>query len=628
MTNVDWIEFEQDDASMNLSFPSAFADYLTEELVQNLKNKFNEIGEIWRFVGFPDSYREQQTEEIRRQFIDLADRLLATNSKFRDDGLKYREYKLKEVNKILSDLSLPSFQLSEEFQTLIMQNKMLQKKFNELVVVKNERMSKLESLENKLQKVNQLLGEIYQPTKFVTDIPSEMELKSLALILRDREKLLTDRKMKFESLKPALMKFTNDLEYKPENDDEKMLIVLNRDIIYSQFHINKLMSFLNKLSSLRETAKTQIEKQLEKLQQLYNRLDIDQKERDLFLMDLVGTLPRQQQLLDAEIAKYEIIKKNSIEKIIKNVRIELQALFEKCRVSQFDGYLMDSNEYTEELLNELEAEFNVLKIFHDKYQEVFEKLIEFEDSMECLIELERKSTDPNRFNNRGGALLQMERDRKICLKKLPKLEKEIRTLITMIETEHNIPLNSYGLDIDKYFEMNWEQLKDCKTIPTTSKNSKSQNTTESAKKINQNALSNKKGNRIPFSPRSVNQRVNKRELDEQPRSGKIAKRNIYDDIVKVDEGEKQFQMGIQINSTMIDAENNLPHMNLHTPLSKATVTTRIRENRRRSKSVDFVRNRPRNRIPIIMNSNSSSGYSSSSNITNVRTVQRPTPFLP
>lgn len=87
-------------------------------------------------------------------------------------------------------------------------------------------------------------------------------------------------------------------------------------------------------------------------------------------------------------------------------------------------------------------------------------------------------------------------------------------------------------------------------------------------------------------------------------------------------------MGIQINSTMIDAENNLPHMNLHTPLSKATVTTRIRENRRRSKSVDFVRNRPRNRIPIIMNSNSSSGYSSSSNITNVRTVQRPTPFLP
>ena len=44
----------------------------------------------------------------------------------------------------------------------------------------------------------------------------------------------------------------------------------------------------------------------------------------------------------------------------------------------------------------------------------------------------------------------------------------------------------------------------------------------------------------------MNQRVNKRELDEQPRSGKIAKRNIYDDIVKVDEGEKQFQVSIMV----------------------------------------------------------------------------------
>ncbi|OTF74800.1 hypothetical protein BLA29_007922 [Euroglyphus maynei] len=246
--------------------------------------------------------------------------------------------------------------------------------------------------------------------------------------------------------------------------------------------------------------------------------------------------------------------------------------------------------------------------------------------MERLIELERKSTDPSRFNNRGGALLQMERDRKMYSKKLPKLEKEIRTLITLIETENNLPFKMYGMDIDKYFEMNWEQIKDCKTIPIASKNSKTQNTIGSAKKITANVLSNKKSNRIPFSPRSVN----KRDSDDQPPSEKIAKRNIYDDLGKVvDESEKIFQMGIQINSTMIDVENNLPHMNLQTPLSTATLSSRKRENRRRSKSVDFTRNRFKNNIPILMNSNASSGYSSSSNnMTNVRTVQRRAPFLP
>lgn len=534
-------------------FHYSFADYLSEELSENLKSKFNEIGEIWRFVGFPDSYREQRTLEISQQFIDLADNLVARNRDFRDEGLKYREYKLKEVNKILTDLSLPSFQLSDDVQTLIMQNKILQKKYNELLVVKNERMFKLESLENKLKKIIHLLGEIYQPTKFATDIPSEMELKSLELILRDREKILSDRKMKYESLRPSLIKFINELEYEPENDDEKMLIILKKEeIIFSQSYVNKLMTFLNKLSSSIEASKTHIEKQLEILQQLYNRLDIDHQERDIFLMKLAGTLPRKQQILDAEITKYEILKKNSIEKIIKNVRLEIKVLFEKCRVSRFDGYLMDSQEYTEELLNELETEFNDLKIFYDKYREVFEKFIEFEESMERLIELEKKSTDPNRFNNRGGALLQMERDRKMCSKKLPKLEKEIRTLITLIETEKNIPFNTYGIDIDRYFETNWEQLKDCKTITNVAKNSKTTNTTNSAKKITADVLSNKKDKRIPFSPRSINQlKLNKHDSNDQPLPAKIAKRNLYDDIFKhVDQAEINFQVIILINNQL------------------------------------------------------------------------------
>lgn len=75
---------------------------------------------------------------------------------------------------------------------------------------------------------------------------------------------------------------------------------------------------------------------------------------------------------------------------------------------------------------------------------------------------------------------------------------------------------------------------------------------------------------------------------------------------------------------MIDVENNLPHMNLHTPLTKAAITLRTREHRRRSKSVDFVRNRAKNRI--VLNCNNSNDYSSLSS--NVRTMQKRPAFLP
>ena len=41
------------------------------------------------------------------------------------------------------------------------------------------------------------------------------------------------------------------------------------------------------------------------------------------------------------------------------------------------------------------------------------------------LELETKANDPNRFGNRGGNLLQEEKERKKISKQLPKIESDL-----------------------------------------------------------------------------------------------------------------------------------------------------------------------------------------------------------
>lgn len=492
---------------------------MSEELLKWGKESFFEIGEIWRIVGLPSDKRDENIENIRQEFQQLLKNIVNNQKKFLYECKEFCNYKLKEINKILSDLSLPAYTVPEDAETLISQSKNLQAKYNELLVIKNERLEKLNQFEKKIEKYCNMLGINYQPTTFATDIPNELELDNLAMFLNNQEQTLMDRKFKYDTLIPMIVNFTNELEYVAENEDECMILnVSKNDFIFSQTNITKMTKFHGKLAQLYKNKKNKITELNEKLQQLYNRLEIPQNEQNLFLTDLIDkTLSQKECCLEEIIAQYEIIKKQNMERFIINIRKDIVNLLELCLVSQkneniFNEELMNSTNYTEELLEKLEYELKELKEYSKCYQDVFLKILEWEESSAKLIEIEKKSTDPNRFNNRGGALLQIERDRKLLKRKLVKLEKDIRLMIPLVQDKHNIPFAKYGFNIDRYFEASNFKL------PLT-KNSES--TKKSASK-----------NRLPFSPRSNNQ-------NNMP-VGSGVKRNLDFDLI--DKEEIRFQV--------------------------------------------------------------------------------------
>lgn len=480
----------------------SFAEVFTSQLNDSLKKNFNDIGDIWLTTGIPVAKRDEKIEAIRTKITEFVDQIAECEKKELEEIRNYNDFKFTEVNNILRDLTLPPFEWPRN-RTQIAKSKIILEKYNELFEIKKMRFDKLQSITDKMDKVFYSLGMDSEEPVFATNIPSDLELRNLRTKLADLEQTLKNRQAHFESVKSLIHKICFEVEYQLDDINEVMIFNANKEnFIYSQTNMDLLMVFHTKLIKEFTDYEMEITKLTAHLTQLFDRLEISQQERQQFAENLFGTFPQKKQILEVEIEKYEIIKKNSMEKIIKNIRKEIDVLLNECMVSKFDQFLLESEDYTEQLLNQTEFAYENLKNFAEAYKVVFQKLREWEDSLAKFVELEKKSVDPNRFNNRGGVLLQNERDRKMLSKKLPRLDKEIRALITSIEENNNLLFNSYGLDISDYFDSNWQHISESKDDVLRNLSKKfTPSAKKSATKVREAVKT-----RMPFSPsRAANQ---------------------------------------------------------------------------------------------------------------------------
>lgn len=455
-------------------------------------------------MGIPVNIRDKKIEELRSTILNNVSQFLVKERQDLITQQNYRDYQVNEINTILKDLSLEAYK-PDTSKTLCGQNKALNLKLKELQNIKTERLESLERLESNLKKTYQSLGLDYVRTTLFTSIPSESELITMRTHLASQNKVLEERKKRFESTKGMLSNYLRGLEYVPEDENEKMILTSpSCAVVYSQSTLNLLSNFHTKIIDLFNSAKEEIESLKTRLSKLFERLDIETKVRQAFWNSLTGSLPQLREKLLTEINRYELLKKSCMEKIIKNIRKEIEALQESCMVEKFDDALTESNDFTEELLVEHEKEFSNLSKFHQVYEDVLNKLREWEKGLGELAHLEKKLLDPNRFNNRGGSLLQNERERKMWSRKLPRLEKDIKQLISIKETKELIPFDTYGLNIDEFFKLNWDHFKDSKTdlgkLASSKKSAPLFGGVNSSKKSCA-TLSSQKKSRMALSPR-------------------------------------------------------------------------------------------------------------------------------
>ncbi|KAM3869681.1 protein regulator of cytokinesis 1-like, partial [Diretmus argenteus] len=196
-----------------------------------------------------------------------------------------------------------------------------------------------------------------------------------------------------------------------------------------------------------------------KIQDLWERLQIPQEEREGLSEHMAKSKKRNMEALQAEVQRLDMLKMKSMHRFIEAIRAEIALFWERCFYSQeqcraFVPYHDDN--LTEELLNLHEAEVLTLKKYYEDHRELFEGVTRWQENWLLFLELDKKANDPSRFNNRGGNLLKEEKRRADLQKSLPKLEKSLKAQIDLWEQEHSREFQVNGQKFLEYVQLQWD----------------------------------------------------------------------------------------------------------------------------------------------------------------------------
>uniref|UniRef100_A0A182ILY7 Uncharacterized protein n=1 Tax=Anopheles atroparvus TaxID=41427 RepID=A0A182ILY7_ANOAO len=170
--------------------------------------------------------------------------------------------------------------------------------------------------------------------------------------------------------------------------------------------------------------------------------------------------------LFAELDRCETLRRENLKSFIERTRSEIAEWWDRCMKSaderaRFSSFR--SEIYSEEILRLHEMELTDLKEFHSRNVKLFEMMAERQAMWDRMLALENKSNDPNRYNNRGGKLLEEEKERRRISNHLPKIEAKLLEECKRYEEEHaGRKFTVYGQSVEDLIADQWRQREQSK----------------------------------------------------------------------------------------------------------------------------------------------------------------------
>ncbi|XP_064631723.1 protein regulator of cytokinesis 1-like [Lineus longissimus] len=426
-----------------------------------LQPVLNELEEIWDEIGIVSDQREKRKHVVFLHLNNLLQDMLDEEKILRKNLVENLEKNSEAVLKLTKELGLSQYEPKDGLSMLKLDED-LRMKVKELTKMKRERLAELDNLKEKEQHLCDVLcvTPYYIPSGSVPDSQQIAELKQHIATL-SAEKV--QRHGKFVDTRKEISTLLLELERVPASSFEKeILCEVETSFLLSSDNMKGLESLHKQLKSKQEENFAHGTGLRERLMILWDRLEEPENEREQYLSDHTGFKPSVLAQLEEEIARCELLKLQNIQKFIEGVRKELVEWWDRCRYSEEERDLFvpfhDDN-YSEELMEKHEAEVNKVKKYYDEHKPLFQKLQRRQSSWNHFLELDIKANDPNRFNNRGGGLLQEEKTRKKLQKTLPKLEEELEELIAKWEEENGRDFLIDGARYSDYIKSEWENLK-------------------------------------------------------------------------------------------------------------------------------------------------------------------------
>uniref|UniRef100_A0A673C9H7 Protein regulator of cytokinesis 1-like n=1 Tax=Sphaeramia orbicularis TaxID=375764 RepID=A0A673C9H7_9TELE len=388
------------------------------ESVAYLNRAMVRLQEIWDEIGILEEQRLERTNEVHKHIKD------------EEDGCTM-------------------LQMEKNYRT-------------KLEVMKEHKRQRLEELKRLTAKDCELC-DIMCTTPFSINknsLPSLTQLEAYRAYLDELTKEKR-RHLEFVSLKKEIALCMNDLEQQPETSFETDVMCEDDEAFcLSNDNMDALKLLLGQLKERKNEIQLHCSALRTKIQQLWERLQVPQEEREGFSEHMVKSKKKNIEALQIEFQRLEVLKIQSMKSVTEAIRAEIALLWERCFYSQeqcqaFVPYHEDN--FTEELLNLHEAEVKALKKYYEDHKELFDGVTKWQENWSLYLELDKKANDPGRFNNRGGNLLKEEKQRSDLQKSLPKLEKILKAQIDLWEQEQGKEFLVGGQKFMEYVQKQWDE---------------------------------------------------------------------------------------------------------------------------------------------------------------------------
>lgn len=428
------------------------------ESVAYLNRTLVKLQNIWEEIGIPEEQRLQRTNDVHKHIKGLLDLMIAEEEELRKRLLSSIDSCRKELNSLCSELQLPLFE-EEEGCTILQLEK---NNRTRLEVMKEHKKQRMEELKGLIVK-DRALCDVMCSSVFCIDqdsVPSLKQLETYRAYVDELTKEKDRRHEEFVSIKKQIILCMDDLERHPETSFEVDVMCEDEEAFCLS---NDNMAALKLLLSQLEESKAENERRClayrSKIQELWERLQIPQEEREAFSEHMVMSKKKNIEALQAEVQRLDELKMKSMKSVIEAIRAEIALFWERCFYSEeqcqaFVPY--HDGDFTEELLNLHEAEVLTLKKYYEDHKELFEGVTKWQENWALFLELDRKASDPSRFNNRGGNLLKEEKQRSDLQKSLPKLEKSLKAQIDAWEQENSREFWVNGQKFLEYVQKEWD----------------------------------------------------------------------------------------------------------------------------------------------------------------------------
>uniref|UniRef100_A0A8C1ALD2 Protein regulator of cytokinesis 1a n=2 Tax=Cyprinus carpio TaxID=7962 RepID=A0A8C1ALD2_CYPCA len=433
------------------------------ESVSCLNKALNELKDIWEEIGIPEDQRLQRTDAVHMHIKNLLDMMIAE-----EEGLKKRlqnsiETCRKEVTSLCNELQVQECQ-EEDGLTMLQLEKDLRTQAKMMLKEKSARQSELKSLIQQDQDLCDILCDDLFPIH-PERVPSQQQLQNYRQHINAHLYDVTKerRHAEFVEMKRQITVLMEDLEQHPDTSFEKDAVCEDEDAFcLSVENLSSLKVLLHQLESRKAESEALCVSIRGRIAELCEMLQVPEEEREgeSLMQNTYASTKSRLNALQAELQRLEELKKKNIERVIHTIRSEIVKFWEKCYYSPeqrqaFTPY--HSDDLDEEVLREHELELERLKQDYAEHSELYDAVITWSSNWTLYQELEKKATDPSRFNNRGGNLLKEEKQRVDLQKSLPKLEKSLKAQIDQWEATHCKEFRVNGQPFLQYVEDQWNR---------------------------------------------------------------------------------------------------------------------------------------------------------------------------